>query len=77
MLFALIFGGAYLGDSAWLKTDLLNPVKVAVDYGQVFRHYEDFSRGVVDLRQLLFYFSGTALALLFSIIAVEANLLHG
>jgi ABC-2 type transport system permease protein len=43
----------------------------------VFRHYEDFARGVVDLRQLLFYLSGTVLALLFSILGVEAKLLHG
>jgi ABC-2 type transport system permease protein len=77
MLFGLIFGGSYLGDAAWLKSDLLHPVKAAVNYAQVFRHYEDFSRGVVDLRQLLFYLSGTVLALLFSILGVETKLLHG
>jgi ABC-2 type transport system permease protein len=77
MLFGLIFGGSYLGDAAWLKSDLLHPVRAAVSYAQVFRHYEDFARGVVDLRQLLFYLSGTVLALLFSILGVEAKLLHG
>jgi ABC-2 type transport system permease protein len=47
-----------------------------VDYAQIFRHYEDFTRGVVDTRHLLFYFSGTVLALIFSILGVEAKLLH-
>jgi ABC-2 type transport system permease protein len=35
-----------------------------------------FTRGVVDTRQLIFYFSGTVLALIFSILSVEAKLLH-
>jgi ABC-2 type transport system permease protein len=82
MLFGLIFGGAYLGDSAWMRTDVLHPVKAvadlkaAVDYSQVLRHYEDFTRGVVDMRQLLFYLSGTVLALTFSILSVEAKLVQ-
>ena len=40
-------------------------------------HYEDFTRGVIDSRQLLFYVSGTVLALIFSILSVEAKMLHG
>jgi ABC-2 type transport system permease protein len=47
-----------------------------VEYAQVFTHAEDFTRGVVDTRQLLFYLSGTVLALIFSILGVEAKLLH-
>jgi hypothetical protein len=31
---------------------------------------------VIDLRHLLFYASGTALALIFSILSVEAKQLH-
>jgi ABC-2 type transport system permease protein len=77
MLFALIFGGSYLVEAPWLKTEVLHPVKAAVDYAQVFQHYEDFTRGVIDMRQLLFYLSGTVLALIFSIFAVEAKLIHG
>jgi ABC-2 type transport system permease protein len=42
----------------------------------VFEHLGDFTRGVVDTRQLLFYGSGTALALIFSILSVEAKLIH-
>jgi ABC-2 type transport system permease protein len=77
MLFALIFGGSYLVEAPWLKADLLHPVEAIVDYAQVFRHYQDFTRGVVDMRQLLFYLSGTVMALIFSILAVEAKLIHG
>ncbi len=77
MLAALIFGGVYLADANWLKTDVLQPVKAAVDYAQIFRHYEDFTRGVVDLRQILFYLSGTVLALILSIVSVEAKLIRG
>jgi len=76
ILFALIFGSASLADAGWLRGDALHPVRSAVEYGQVFQHYEDFTRGVVDLRQLLFYVSGTTLALIFSILSVEARMLH-
>jgi ABC-2 type transport system permease protein len=76
MLFALLFGGSYLADASWLRTDVLHPVKAAVDYAQVFRHYDDFTRGVVDMRQVLFYLSGTVIALIFSILSVEARILH-
>lgn len=76
MLFALIVGGRYLSDASWLNRDILYPVKAAVDYAQIFTHFDDFTRGVVDTRQLLFYLSGTVLALIFSILGVEAKLLH-
>jgi ABC-2 type transport system permease protein len=76
LLFALLFGGSYLAEAPWLKSEVFQPVRGAVAYAQVFRHYEDFTRGVVDMRQLLFYFSGTVLALIFSVLSVEAKLLH-
>jgi len=47
-----------------------------VAYAQIAQHREDFTRGVVDMRELLFYLSGTVLALIFSILSVEAKLLH-
>jgi ABC-2 type transport system permease protein len=62
---------------AVLDLEVMRPVKEAVSYAQVFQHLEDFSRGIVDTRQLLFYLSGTILALIFSILGVEAKLLHG
>jgi ABC-2 type transport system permease protein len=42
----------------------------------VFRHLEDFTRGVLDTRELLFYFSGAALMLVLSVFSVETKLLH-
>ena len=76
LLFALLFGGAYLAGAPWLKNAAFQPFRDAVTYVQVYRHYEDFTRGVVDMRQMLFYVSGTVLALIFSILSVEAKLLH-
>ena len=56
--------------------EALQPLRMAVDYAQVLTHRDDFTRGVIDTRQLLFYLSGTVLALIFSILSVEAKLLH-
>jgi ABC-2 type transport system permease protein len=76
MLIALILGGRYLGSAIWLDREALAPLKAAVEYAQISNHFEDFTRGVVDTRELLFYVSGTFLALIFSILSVEAKLLH-
>ncbi len=76
MLAALIIGGRWLSDATFLTREGLAPAKAAVEYMQVFSHYDDFTRGVIDARHLLFYFSGTAIALIFSILSVEAKLLH-
>jgi ABC-2 type transport system permease protein len=76
MLATLILGGNALSDSAWLEHGLLRPAKTAIEYAHVFSHRDDFTRGVIDTRHVLFYFSGTALSLIFSILSVEAKLLH-
>jgi ABC-2 type transport system permease protein len=76
MLFTLIFGLGLIQNAAWLDREVLDPVREVVDYAQIIRHREDFTRGVIDTRQLLFYLSGTVLALIFSILSVEAKLLH-
>ena len=76
MLASLVIGVRWLSEATFLNRDGLAPVKAAVDYMQIFSHYDDFTRGVIDARHLLFYFSGTALALIFSILSVEAKLLH-
>jgi len=77
LLFALIIGVRYL-DSVEALTSItaLHPLKSAVDYAQVAQHLDDFRRGVVDTRELLFYLSGTVLGLIFSILGVETRLLH-
>jgi len=76
LLAALIMGGRYLASAPFLEQGALQPLKDIVDYVQIFSHYDDFTRGVIDTRQLLFYVSGTMLALIFSILIVEAKLLH-
>jgi ABC-2 type transport system permease protein len=76
MLATLIIGGNALSSSTWLDQGILQPVKSAIEYGHVLAHREDFTRGVIDTRHLLFYLSGTVLALIFSILSVEAKLLH-
>lgn len=76
MLATLIIGGNALTDSAWLEQGILRPAKSVIDYAHVFAHRDDFSRGVIDTRHLLFYLSGTVLSLIFSIVSVEAKLLH-
>jgi ABC-2 type transport system permease protein len=76
LLATLILGGNALSDSAWLSEGVLQPAKAAIDYVHVFSHRDDFARGVIDTRHLLFYISGTVLALIFSILSVEAKLLH-
>jgi ABC-2 type transport system permease protein len=76
LLATLILGGNALSDSSWLAHGILQPVKQAVSYGHVFAHRDDFVRGVIDTRHMLFYLSGTTLALIFSILGVEAKLLH-
>ncbi len=77
MLIALILGFRFAGQVAALDQELLHPVKAAVDALQVFQHLEDFTNGVVDSRQVIFYVSGAVLALIFSILGVEAKLLQG
>ncbi len=76
MLATLIIGGNALSDSVWLDQGILRPAKTLIEYGHVFSHRDDFTRGVIDVRHLLFYVSGTVLSLIFSILSVEAKLLH-
>jgi gliding motility-associated transport system permease protein len=77
MLFVLIGGGYYLAGAGWLNRESLHSLRSVADYAAISRHYEDFTRGVVDVRQLLFYLSGTVLALIFSILSLEARQLQG
>ena len=76
ILAGLILGGHALSDSAWLDQGAFQPAKATIKYAHVFAHRNDFVRGVIDARQVLFYLSSTVLALIFSILGVEAKLLH-
>jgi ABC-2 type transport system permease protein len=76
ILLLLILGTRALADADFLARDGFKTLRDAVDYARIFTHRDDFTRGVIDTRQLLFYLSGTVLALIFSILGVEAKLLH-
>lgn len=77
VVLALLIGGVnYLSTVSWLEGSPMQTVKQWVDGASVLAHRDDFTRGVIDTRQLLFYLSGTTLALIFSILGVEAKLLH-
>jgi len=76
LLFALIIGLRFLDGVAALNHDMFEPLRAAIGYAQIFTHLDDFTRGVIDTRHLLFYVSGTVLSLIFSILGVEAKLLH-
>jgi len=76
ILFGLLIGMRRLGEAGWLSQGGLTSLRDMVDYAQVFAHRDDFTRGVVDTRHLLFYASGTVLALIFSILSVEVKQLY-
>ncbi|RRJ95229.1 hypothetical protein Ga0100231_013835 [Opitutaceae bacterium TAV4] len=76
LLFATIIGLRYAAGLDLLKPEAMASMRQIVEYAQIFQHLDDFTRGVVDTRQILFYISGTALALILSILGVEAKILH-
>lgn len=76
ILFTLIFGLRFLGQTSALNTELLQPVKAAVDSLQILSHVDDFTHGIVDTRQAFFYVTGAVLALIFSILGVEYKTLN-
>jgi len=76
LLFALIIGLNYVATLEVFNLESMRSYRELIDYTRVFQHLDDFTRGIVDTRQLLFYISGATLALIFSILGVEAKLLH-
>ena len=76
LLFILIWGTKLSLGIQLLQLDALRPLRDALDYAQVPQHLDDFSRGIIDTRQLFFYFTGTTLTLILTILGVEARLLH-
>jgi len=77
LLFVLIFGIHYIARIPLLQGDSFQGLQATLDSAQVLNHFNDFTRGIIDSRQIIFYLSGTALMLIFSILSVEARLLHG
>ena len=75
MLLGLIGGLSYLGDLNALHAEGLQPVKAALDTLRIGNHVEDFTHGVIDTRQVVFYVTGSVLAIIFSILGVEVKIL--
>jgi ABC-2 type transport system permease protein len=76
MLIMLIWGVPLALDVSLLQLPAFRPVHAALEYAQVSVHLDDFSRGIIDTRHLFFYFTGTVLMLILTILGVEAKLLH-
>lgn len=76
ILFGLIFGLRFLGQTSALNAEVFQPVKATVDLLQILGHVDDFTRGVIDTRQAFFYVTGSVLALIFSILSVEYKTLN-
>ncbi len=73
----VVWGPAVALDNfAVLRLDSMRPLREALDYAQVFRHLDDFTRGVADMRALLSHLSGASLALIFTVFSLEAKRLH-
>ena len=75
-LLTLVIGTRFASTLELLKLESMSNVRTVVEHLQIFTHLEDFTRGVIDTRQVLYHLSGAALALFLSILGVEAKQLH-
>ncbi len=77
ILLVLTVGLNYLATAPFLNQDTLHTVKTTAQSAQVFEHLADFTNGIIDTMQIIYYVSGCTLALIFSILGVEYKLLQG
>ncbi|RXK55774.1 hypothetical protein ESB00_07775 [Oleiharenicola lentus] len=75
-LLGLIGGLSYVSELGTLRQEFFSPVRTALEGLRIPGHVDDFTRGIVDTRQLFFYLTGCILALIFSILGVEAKILN-
>jgi ABC-2 type transport system permease protein len=76
LLLLLVIGTRFAGTLELMKLESMASFRTAIDHMQIFTHLEDFTRGVMDTRQVLYYLSGSTLALILAILGVEAKQLH-
>ena len=76
LLFALLIGVEPIASSHWLDSDSFQGLRHALETAEVKVHFNDFIRGIADLREILFYVSGTAMMLVLTILGIEARTLH-
>lgn len=72
-LFVVIVGGQQLHILTLDGPQLPDWLRGTVDYLQIFRHLEDFSRGIIDTRPFFYYTSTAALLLGLSTLVIEAK----
>lgn len=77
ILLGLIGGLSYVSELGALGQDFLSPLRTTLEGLRIPGHVDDFTHGIVDTRQVFFYLTGAILALLFSILGVEAKILQG
>ena len=71
LLFGLLFGENALGGIAGGYMDRFFLIGSFLDYIQISGHVEDFSRGVIDTRPIIFYLSSTMVMLSIAVLAVD------
>lgn len=76
LLFAIIIGARLVSELTILQQEGFAAYRGTLENIQVMTHLQDFTRGIIDTRQVVFYLSGTALALIFSILGVEGKVLR-
>ncbi|MGB0263699.1 MAG: ABC transporter permease [Opitutales bacterium] len=72
-LFVVIVGGQQLSSLTPSGAGLSSWISGTIDYLQIFNHLDDFARGIVDTRPLIYYTSLGALLLGMASLAVEAK----
>ena len=76
LLLGLIGGLSYVSELGALNQELLSPFRTTLEGLRIPSHVDDFTHGIVDTCQVFFYLTGAILALLFSILGVEAKILN-
>ena len=71
LLFGLIVGTNQLDGYVENQFSDFGALKTMYEYVHVIEHMSDFSRGIIDSRQLIFYASGTLLVLSLAVLAVD------
>jgi ABC-2 type transport system permease protein len=69
----LVIAGSQQINNTLANTPLLSWMDQLVAYVQIFQHLDDFSRGIIDSRPLIFYCSFSALLLGLSSLVIEAK----
>ena len=77
ILLGLTVGLNYLATAPFLNQASFHTIKATAQSTQVFEHLADFSNGIIDTQQIIYYITGCTLALIFSILGVEYKLLQG